>query len=50
MTQNLKNSDYLRQNFMEVDMEKKSDSKSLAFGIWDLKTRLGQFGSKAFVK
>ena len=31
-------------------MKKCSDPKALTFGIWDLKTSLGQFGSKAFGK
>ena len=36
------------QNFIEVDMKKFSDPKALTFGVWDLKTSLGQFGPKAF--
>ena len=50
MTQNLKARAYLMQNFMELDMKKFSDSKALTFGIWGLKTSLGQFGPKAFGK
>ena len=37
------------QNFMELDMKKNSDLKTLAFEVvWGLKTSLGQFGPKAF--
>ena len=36
------------QNFMKFDMEKFTDSKTLTFGVWGLKTSLGQFGPKAF--
>ena len=50
MTQNLKIRAYLVQNFMELDMKKISDPKALTFGIWGLKTSLGQFGPKAFGK
>ena len=50
MTQNLKIRTYLVQNFMELDMRKISDPKALTFGIWGLKTSLGQFGPKAFGK
>ena len=50
MTQNLKVRAYLVQNFMELDVKKNSDPKALTFGIWDLKTSLGQFGPKAFGK
>ena len=38
------------QNFMKLDMKKKLDLKAVIFGVWGLKTSLGQFGSKAFVK
>ena len=38
------------RNFMELDMKKMSDPKALEFGVWGLKTRLGQFGVKAFGK
>ena len=48
VTQNLKIRAYLKQNFMELDMKKFTDPKILAFGLWGLKTSLGQFGSKAF--
>ena len=50
MIQNLKIRTYLMRNFMEHDMEKFSDSKALKFGVWDLKTSLGQFGPKVFGK
>ena len=51
MTQKLKIRAYLIQNFMELDMKKrKSDTKGLTFSIWGLKTRLEQFGPKAFGK
>ena len=48
MIQNLKIRTYLMRDFMEHDMEKFSDSKALKFGVWGLKTSLGQFGPKAF--
>ena len=35
------------QNFMELDMKKFTDHKTLTFGVWDLKTSLEQFGHKA---
>ena len=38
------------QNFMQLDMKKNSDPKSQTFGIWGLKTTLGQFGPRAFDK
>ena len=41
---------YLMQKFMELDMKKFPDPKTLAFGVWGLKTSLGQFGPKAFGK
>ena len=50
MTQNLKIRANLMQNFMELDMKKISDPKVLKFGVWGLKTSLGQFGPKAFGK
>ena len=50
MTQNLKIRAYLMQNFMELDMKNFSDPKALTFGVWGLKTSLGQFGPKAFGK
>ena len=49
MTQNLKIT-YLVQNFMELDMKKFSNPKALTFGVWGLKTSLGQFGTKAVAK
>ena len=48
MTQNLKIRAYLMQNFMELDMKKFKVPKTLTFGVWGLKTGLGQFGPKAF--
>ena len=33
---------------MELDMKKSTDPKTLTFGVWSLKTSLGQFGPKAF--
>ena len=33
---------------MELDMKKFADLKILTFGLWGLKTSLGQFGPKAF--
>ena len=50
MTQNLKIRAYLMQNFMELDMKKISDPKTLTFGAWGLKPNLGQFGPKTFGK
>ena len=50
MTQNLKIRAYLMQNFMKLDMKKCSDPKPLMFGVWGLKTSLGQFGHKDFGK
>ena len=38
MTQNLKVRAYLMQNFVDLDMKKFSDLKTLKFGFWDLKT------------
>ena len=37
------------QNFM-LDMKKISDPKAFIFGLWGLKTSLGQLGPKAFGK
>ena len=50
MILNLKIRANLMQNFMELDMKKISDPKALKFGVWGLKTSLGQFGPKAFGK
>ena len=50
MTQTLKITAYLVQNFIQLDMKKYSDLKALIFGVWGLKTSLGQFGPKAFGK
>ena len=49
MTQTLKITAYLVQNFIELDM-KKFHLKALIFGVWGLKTSLGQYGPKAFGK
>ena len=38
------------QNFMKLDMKNFLDLKAVRFGVWGLKTSLGQFGPKAFVK
>ena len=38
------------QDFMEFDMKKFSDPKTLTFGVWDLKTSFGQFRPKVFGK
>ena len=35
---------------MELDVKKFSDPKTLTFGVWGLKTSLGQFGPRAFGK
>ena len=32
------------ENFMELDMKKKLDPKAMTFGVWGLKTSLGEFG------
>ena len=48
--QKLKIRAHLMQNFMEHDMKKLLDPKALTFGVWSLKTSLGQFGPKAFGK
>ena len=50
MTQNLKKRTYLMQNFMELDMKIFSDPKALTFGVWGLKTSLGQIGPKPLAK
>ena len=45
------NKSFLMQNFyLELDMKKSSDPKTLVFVSWALKTSLGQFGPKAFSK
>ena len=36
------------QNFMEPDMKKFSDLKTLTIGVWGLKISLGQYEPKAF--
>ena len=35
---------------MELDMKHFSDSKTLTFVVWGLKSSLGEFGPKAFGK
>ena len=50
MTQTLKITAYLMQNFIDLDMKKFSDLKALISGVWVLKTILGQFGPKTFGK
>ena len=51
MAQTLKIIAYLMENFIELDMKKFSDLvKALTFGVWDLKTSLGQFGPRSFSK
>ena len=42
MTQNCKIRAYLMQNFIELDMKKFTDPKTLIFGVWGLKTSLVQ--------
>ena len=37
-------------NFMELDMKKFSDPKTLTFEVWGLKNSLVQFGPKVFGK
>ena len=48
--QNLTIRTYWIQNFMELDMKKFSDPKALTFGLWGIKTSLGQLGPKVFGK
>ena len=50
LTENLKITAYLMQDFMEFDMKKFADPKTLTFGVWDLKTSFGQFRPKVFGK
>ena len=50
LAQNLKIRAYLMQHFMQLDMKKKSDPKTLTFGVWGLINSLEQFGPKAFGK
>ena len=38
------------QHFMELDMKKFEDPKTLTFGVSNLKTSLGQIGPKVFGK
>ena len=48
MTQNLKIRTYLKQHFIELDMKKITDPKTLTFGVWGLKSSLAQFGPNTF--
>ena len=41
---------FLKPNFMELDMKKFSGPKDLKFWVCGLKTSLGQFGPKVFGK
>ena len=38
------------QNFMELDMKKVLDPKVLTFGVWGVKTSLGQLRPKRCIK
>ena len=38
------------QNFMELDMKKGLNLKAITFGVWGLKTILGQLGFKRRIK
>ena len=38
------------KNFMKLDIKNFLNLKAVIFGVWGLKTSLGQFGPKAFVK
>ena len=38
------------QNLMELNMKKFLDPEAMTFGVWGLKTSLGQLGPKAFGK
>ena len=46
MTQNLKTRVSFIQTFMELDVRKFLNSKAVKFGVWGLKTSLGQLGPK----
>ena len=48
MTQNCKRRAYLLQHFMELDMKKFINLKTLTFEVWGLKPSLGKFGTKDF--
>ena len=50
MIQNLKISACFMQNFMELDKKNVLDPKAVTFQVQGLKTSLGQFGSKGFIK
>ena len=47
MSQNLKIRPCLMQSLIELDVKKFSDPKALTFGVWGLKTSLGQFGAQS---
>ena len=38
------------RNSMELEMKKILDSKAMTFGVWGLKTSLGQFWPEEFIK
>ena len=44
------NKSLFHANFMELDMKKIPDPKTLTFVVWGLKTSLGQFGPEVFGK
>ena len=38
------------QNFMELNMKKKFNLKTVTFEVWDLKTNFWQFTSKSLIE
>ena len=50
MTQNLKIRAYLIRNFMELDMKKFSDPKTLTSEVWDQKLVWGNLDPKPLAK
>ena len=46
--QNLKVKVYFMQSFMEPDIKKFSDVRTVTIGVWGLNISLGQYGSKAY--
>ena len=50
MTQKLEVRACFMQNFMEFDKKKLLDTKAVTFGVWGLKTSLGQLGAKRCIK
>ena len=50
MTQNLKIRACFMPDVMELDMKKPIDPKAVTFGVWGLKTSLGQLGPKRRIK